>query len=289
MTNQARLEAMSKLDADLVRAYHVRWEQSLSSRNEEPREPVAPNVEVVAARWEKELDRAGIEKAVFFTSTEAHDETIRFISLNPDRFIGYTTFDPTNSRNADLLRTLAEKDGIKGLKLYPMAQHFHVNNPDCFPVYRICQEKKLPVIIHFGLSINATHDLSYGNPLDLATPALCFPAVKWIIPHFGAGFLREALLVAAQYHNVYFDTSSSNSWIRYSAPPLTMHDLFKYTYEALGAKRILFGSDSSYFPRGYRDKILDQQLAIFNMLDLSQDEIDDVFCGNIENILGLVS
>jgi hypothetical protein len=50
---------------------------------------------------------------------------------------------------------------------------------------------------------------------------------------------------------------------------------------------MIFGSDSSFFPRGYRTRILDEQLQICNDLGFSKTEIDDIFCRNIENILGL--
>jgi predicted TIM-barrel fold metal-dependent hydrolase len=168
-----------------------------------------------------------------------------------------------------------------------MKRHFHVNDPACFPVYEVCQEKQIPVLIHFGLSISATHDLSYGHPLDLSSPALRFPVVKWVIPHFGTGFFREMLLLAAQYSNIYIDTSSSNAWIRHSPYPLTLKDLFERTYETVGAKRIIFGTDSSFFPRGFRTNILEEQLRVCNELGFKEDEIDDIFCHNIEKILRL--
>jgi predicted TIM-barrel fold metal-dependent hydrolase len=278
---------MSRLDERLLRAYHERWQDSLSSRNEEQPEPDPKDVATVAELWEKELDRAGVEKAVFFTSTESHDEILRFVALRPERFIAYTTLNPARDGSADILERQISENGIKGLKLYPMARHFRVNDPACCPVFRVCQEHSLPVVVHFGLSINAAHDLSYGQALDLSAPALRFPAVKWIIPHFGAGFFREAFLVAAQYSNVYIDTSSSNNWIRYSPTPLTVADLFKRTREALGSRRIIFGTDSSFFPRGFRGKILEQQLSICNDLGFSESEIDDIFYGNIREILNL--
>jgi predicted TIM-barrel fold metal-dependent hydrolase len=285
VTQQARLEAMSQLDERLRRAYYERWQQSLASRNEQGPEEKPSDVMSVAARWEQELDRAGIAKAVFFTSTDTHQEIVRFRALKPERFIGYLSFNPTDPQNAEVLDGHVRADGIRGLKLYPMARFFHVNDPACFPVYEVCQEYHLPVVVHFGLSISALHDLSYGNPLELSAPALRFPGVNWIIPHFGTGLFREALLVAAQYSNVFIDTSSSNNWVRYHDVPLTLEDVFRRTYDALGPKRILFGTDSSFFPRGFRDNILEQQLDIWNTIGLSRPEIDDIFCGNIEALL----
>jgi predicted TIM-barrel fold metal-dependent hydrolase len=284
-THRIKTDIMSRLDQALVEAYHERWKTSLTSRKEEKPEPLPPDLPTVAGRWEKELDRVGIEKAVFLTSDEAHDELIRFISLKPDRFCGYTTFDPTKRSNADLLRRQVQENGIKGLKLYPMKRYFHVDDPACFSVYEVCQEKGIPILIHFGLSISATHDLQYGNPLELSGPALRFPAVKWIIPHFGTGFFRETLLLAAQYSNIYIDTSSSNGWIKYSPYPLTLADVFKRTYETVGSKRIFFGTDSSFFPRGYRSNLLEEQLRIWNELQLPDAEIDDILYCNIKDVL----
>jgi len=286
-THQARREWISQLPGELIVAYRENWERSLSSRNEEHPEEHPQEVAAVAARWAAEFERAGVERGVFFTSTEDHEEIARFVSLGKGRYIGYATFNPTASENARMLQELIDRREIRGVKLYPMARHFHVDDPACHPVFEVCHAARLPVIIHFGLSINATHDLRYGNPLDLAAPALRFPAVRWIIPHFGAGFFAEMLLVAAQYRNVFVDTSSSNSWIRYSASGWTLDQVFRRCYEALGAGKIIFGTDSSFFPRGYRTNLLEQQLEIFNRLGLSHAEIDDIFFGNIEQILRL--
>ncbi len=284
-THRVKLASMAQLDHSLVKAYHERWDESLTARREQGPESDPAEVETVARKWSAQLDAADIERAVFFTSNETPEEIIRFISLNPERFTGYTTFDPTLKEKASLLKTQIEQSGIKGVKLYPMARHFHVDDPDCFPVYEVCQENDIPVIIHFGLSINATHNLAYGNPMDLATPALRFPSLRWIVPHFGTGFFRELLLLAAQYKNIYIDTCSSNNWVQYSPYPLTLKDLFMRSFDTVGAKRILFGTDSSFFPRGYRTNILEEQLAVCNELNMSREDMDRIFYHNIKAII----
>ena len=63
------------------------------------------------------------------------------------------------------------------------------------------------------------------NPLALMQVALAFPSVPFIVPHFGAGFLREALMLAEGCGNVYLDTSSSNAWMRY-LPGVTLQQVF---------------------------------------------------------------
>jgi uncharacterized protein len=284
-TDRVKLRRLSELDPRLADAYRRRWNDSLASRREDAPEAEPADVQTVATRWAAALDAAGIERAVFFTSPNYHEDLCTFISLDPNRFVGYTTFDPTIQTNADLLKRQVGEHGVRGLKLYPMACRFRVDDESCDAVYEVCEAERIPVIIHFGISINATHDLRYGNPLDLSGPALRYPSVNWIIPHFGAGFFLETLMVAAQYQNVYVDTSSSNNWVNWAPYRLSVPDLFRRTIDAVGCDRLLFGSDSSSFPRGYRTNILNDQLAICHDLGLSSDQIDQIFSGNIRRIL----
>ena len=62
---------------------------------------------------------------------------------------------------------------------------------------------------------NAVEHLLRGRAVELdpARVALAHPEVPVIIPHFGAGFFREALMAADMSRNILLDTSSSNDWI----------------------------------------------------------------------------
>lgn len=284
-THEVKQRRLARMDPRLVEAYRRRWGDSLASRHEDTPEGEPPDVQTVARRWEAALDAAGIERGVFFTSPDYHDDLLTFISLNRTRFVGYSTFNPTDRSNAGLLEQQVDEHGVRGLKLYPMAHGFHVDDEACREVYEVCEAKRLPVIIHFGISINAAHDLRYGNPLDLAGPALRHPSVNWIIPHFGAGFFRETLMVAAQYQNVHIDSSSSNSWTRWDPGRWTLLEVFRQALAAVGAERLIFGTDSSFFPRGFRTNLLNDQLAICHELGLSSRQVDSIFAGNIRRLL----
>ena len=87
----------------------------------------------------------------------------------------------------------------------------------------VLNERRATIYLHCGilvvkprdlLSLPRTYDLTYANPLGAIPAANAFPDVTFVIPHFGAGFFREALIAGAQCPNVYVDTSSSNSWIK---------------------------------------------------------------------------
>ena len=68
--------------------------------------------------------------------------------------------------------------------------------------------------------------------------------------------------------------------------PLTTKDLFKKYYETIGPDRILFGTDGSWFPRGFVSEYLDVQMRDCVELGFSDEDIQKIFAGNIGRGLG---
>jgi hypothetical protein len=91
-----------------------------------------------------------------------------------------------------------------------------------------------------ALGLPSAFDLRLGDPLEVARLANAYPSVPFIVPHFGAGLLREALIAADVCPNIYLDTSSSNRWMRFT-PGLTLDDVFRAALAVVGPGRILFG------------------------------------------------
>jgi predicted TIM-barrel fold metal-dependent hydrolase len=113
--------------------------------------------------------------------------------------------------------------------------------------------------------------------------ALGFPQVPVIIPHFGAGYFREALMAADQCPTIHLDTSSSNGWVRFH-DGLTLERVFRAALAVAGAARLLFGSDSSFFPRGWQQPIYDDQRRIAAALRLSEADRAAIFGGNFDRL-----
>jgi predicted TIM-barrel fold metal-dependent hydrolase len=104
--------------------------------------------------------------------------------------------------------------------------------------------------------------------------------VPVIIPHFGAGMFREALMAAVAAPNIYLDTSSSNSWTKFH-PGLTLREVFARALDCVGPRRLLFGTDSSFFPRGWQRSVYDEQRAILTDLGVSAGDQAAIFEGNL--------
>jgi len=115
-----------------------------------------------------------------------------------------------------------------------------------------------------------------------------WPDVPFIIPHFGAGFLHEALMAADMCPNIHLDTSSSNRWIKYF-PGLTLETVFRHAVQVLGPERLLFGTDSSFFPRGWQRPIFDTQVEALDRLNLNARDLDLILGGNFDRLFPLIT
>lgn len=252
---------------------------------------------LLAHRWVQEMDKYGLERLVMFTSVPGdHPSVAAAVQAFPERIIGYTMLDPTQANAADLLHQAVHTHGLKGVTLFPAMHHFYVHEDRLYPVYQAAADLRLPVFVHFGvlkvsirdkLGLPNTFDLRYSNPIDLHKVAIAFPAVNFIIPHFGCGYFREALMLAAQAPNVYLDTSSSNAWLTYMPGPLDLKTVFAKTLQVMGPQRILFGTDSNVFPRGWRHDIFREQVDILRELNVASEAAAMMLGGNIARLLGL--
>jgi predicted TIM-barrel fold metal-dependent hydrolase len=71
------------------------------------------------------------------------------------------------------------------------------------------------------------------------------------------------------------------------AYPLTLQDLFRKFYETVGPDRLLFGTDSSWFPRTFTMSYLEEQNRILRFLRFPDTDIEKFLHGNAERLLRL--
>ncbi len=69
--------------------------------------------------------------------------------------------------------------------------------------------------------------------------------------------------------------------------PLCLADVFRAALRVFGPERILFGTDSTAFPRGWRRDIFATQIEVLKTLDSSPQQRDLVLGGNLVRVLGL--
>lgn len=250
---------------------------------------------LLGARWVEELDRHGIARSVLIASVPGDEESVAAAHrAYPGRIIPYFMLNPKAPDAVE--RTKRALDGLecRGICLFPAMHHFYVWEKELQPLFELAAERGAVVFVHCGLlklgirdklGLRSPFDMRYASPLELSGVARSFDMVPFVIPHFGAGFFRELLLVASECGNVYTDTSSSNAWMEGLPEPLTLPRVFERALAVLGPERLLYGSDSSFFPRGYVKDHLTRQLDVVKDLGVSAEDASGIFGGNLSRIV----
>ncbi|UYO99149.1 amidohydrolase family protein [Oceanotoga sp. DSM 15011] len=236
--------------------------------------------------WYEEVLNNDIEKIVFVTAG-GNDMAFDILNKHPDKFVMYAHHDPDKINSADELEVCIRDRGFKGYKLLGPRIDTPLNDKSLYPVWEVAQSYKIPVLIHFGILGGAGGIANHVNinPLILHDVARSFPDISFIIPHFGCGYVFETLQLGWACPNVSIDTSGSNQWMRWMPYDLDLIKLFQKYYNTFGYERIIFGTDSSWFPRGFTNAYLDEQIRAMVYSGFSEDEIDSVLYKNIFNLI----
>jgi hypothetical protein len=258
--------------------------------------PPADNA-ALGARWTAELDRHGVARSVLMSSIPDDEASAAaIVRANPDRFYGYFMFNPLSPGAVNRATYAFDELGLPGLCLFPAMHRYSIQDPLLEPIYALAETRQNVVIfVHSGvltvgirkkLGLTSRFDMSLSNPIDLHRVAMEHPRVNFVIPHFGAGYFRETLMLGDLAPNVYMDTSGTNSWIRYLLPEVTLKDVYQKSIEVYGTQRLLFGTDSSFFPRGWNRPVFEAQVEALHQLNISTEAAHSIFGGNLRRLLG---
>ncbi len=221
------------------------------------------------------------------------EQVARAVARHPDRFVGGFMLDPTQEGALTRVTWALAQPGMRVVCLFPAMHGYTASDPRVLGLAeQVAGSPGSALFVHCGvltvgirnaLGLPSTFEARFGNPLELQGLALRHPSLPIIVPHFGAGFFRELLMLADTCPNVLVDTSSSNAWMKYS-PGLTLRHVFGQAIAVLGAGRLLFGTDSSYFPRGWHAAIRDAQLAVLDDLGVPYAEQQAICAGNFDRV-----
>ena len=244
-------------------------------------------------RWIAEFDRHGVARAAMIASIPGDAVSVAdAVAHHPHRFVGLFMHNPCGPDSEAVLDRAFRQLNMRGVCLFPAMHGFRLDDERVDTVFRAAASHRGIVFVHCGvltvgvrkkLGLPSRFDLRLGDPLALARVALGYPDVPVIVPHFGAGFFREALMAADQCPAIHLDTSSSNSWIRFHSG-LTLADVFRSALAVVGPSRLLFGTDSSFFPRGWQKAIYDDQQHLLDLLGLSAADQAAIVGGNFERL-----
>lgn len=149
-----------------------------------------------------------------------------------------------------------------GVKLHPLIDAYHPNDPALYPLVEVAVKRRLPILIHSGHPI-------FTLPWSIEELAVTFPEARIILAHMGHGniiYINAAIDIAARRKHVYLETSG-----------MPMHSKIAEAVERVGPERVLYGSDAPFHHPAV--EILKVQKS-----GLSPDLVDRVLYGNAERL-----
>ena len=250
----------------------------------------------LAARWVAELDRHGVARASLIASLPGdHMSVATAVEAFPNRFHGYFLVNPLVEGTFGIVEKAIGSGSLRAVCFFPAMHRYSIQDERVAAICELLSRRRQTLaFVHCGLlsvgvrqklGLASAFDMRFSNPIDVHGLAVRFPSLPFVIPHFGAGYFREALMLCDLCPNVYLDTSSTNNWTKYLTPACTLRDVFRQALGVAGPGRLLFGSDSSFYPRGWHRAIFEEQSALLYDLGVSVDDARTIFGGNLARLL----
>jgi predicted TIM-barrel fold metal-dependent hydrolase len=259
---------------------------------------VPESLEYLADRWVVDMNHHGVDRAVIIGSIPGDIDSVSFaVDREYDRFRAITMVNPIHAGGGTRIAAAFDDGQIQGIFLFPAMHRYSMHDTHVRSLLASVNSRPghpgAVVYVHCGmisvgfrrkLGLPCPFDMQYSNPIDLHDIALEFPRLNFVIPHFGAGYFREALMVASLCPNIYLDTSSSNSWMATQSGKMNLTEVFSKALEVVGPKRILFGTDSSWFPRGWNHEIFDAQAKALFEAGADAESARAIFGSNLNSL-----
>jgi len=201
--------------------------------------------------------------ALFYDMHEGNRLLYEEMRRFPDRILGYASLHSTRfgQEAIDEIKRCRQDYGMRGLKIYSTPE-LSIAEPAMIPILEICAELNMPILAH-------------TTPQECEFLLSAVPEVQFIMAHAGGqpfahGDWNRAIMAAQKFPNLYLDTASS-----------AIDTVFVETcVAALGAKRILFGTDTP---------LLDPwpQLVKIRETRLSEEDRQLIMGGNILRLMGV--
>lgn len=165
--------------------------------------------------------------------------SVRYAEAAPERLIPFGGVDPLHTSDPEGQVEELLNMGTRCLKIHPPHQGFPANAytaglEKLGKIYRRCEERGLPVMIHTGTSIFPGARSKFGNPMELDDVAIDFPELTILMAHGGRPlWMKEAFFVLRRHPNIHLELSG--------IPPLKLLEYFP-RLEDMAAK-IVWGTD----------------------------------------------
>lgn len=203
----------------------------------------------------KQMDAAGIEKSVLLildgglglSEPELSlDEIFRLhhdvLKAYPDRFIVFGGVDPRRGQAGfELFKKGILDYGFRGLKLYP-PMGFSLSDERLIPYFDLCQQHKLPVLIHTGPSLSTLQN-EFAEPATYFEVIEKYSGIDFILAHMGFRLEDPVIRKMLALKNVSLDITGFQTM----PGEENIIEMLKPIFKEDVNEKILFGTDWPLF------------------------------------------
>lgn len=194
----------------------------------------------------------------------AHDAIAELASAHPGRIVGMASIDPHQDHDAyrEELQRCVRDLGFRAVKVHTIGHSVKPGSADADLIFSAAAELGIAVMIHTGPGV------PFAEPAAWIPTAQRYPDTPVILGHAGASLYTGPAIVAARVcDNVVLETSWCNP-----------QDL-RAAVAALGAERILFGSDLTFN--------VQVELVKYDAANLTDEQRALVMAENARRVLAL--
>jgi uncharacterized protein len=202
-----------------------------------------PGGTINPARFDQYLAGQGVDTALVLaeyspkvTGIQPVEDLLPLTELFGERFAMIGNINPHLHYPVDeeLERQIAL--GAVALKIHPVHGGFPVNDRALYPAYAICQDARMPVVVHCGTSTFPGSSNSFADPVLLDDVLRDFRSLDVVLAHGGRGWWYDAAAFMA--------LSNGRVWIELSGlPPSRLREYYSRHNWARLTQRMIFGTD----------------------------------------------
>jgi uncharacterized protein len=194
------------------------------------------------------LDANGVDRAccvnyvapeVMGFTPQVNDWICDFTRNHRDRLLPVGSVHPRHTADAGGETRRVLDLGVRMIKVHPPHQEFAPNAyrtdlPKLAEVYRECEKRRIPVMVHTGTSVFPRARNVFADPMPVDDVAIDFPSLRIILAHSGRPLYGEtAFFLARRHPNVHLDVSG--------IPPKSLPRYVPRLVEL--ADKVLWGTD----------------------------------------------
>ena len=184
---------------------------------------------------------------------ESSEVKIKAGKDHPDRFFFDMPVNPNIENEAQNIKRMHDKYGIKAVSAFPSGMHpqIAINDPKWHPIYKMCIELDIPFFCCVGVP---------GPRIPMAPQKVelidevCwyFPELKFVMRHGAEPWTALACKLMLKYPNLYYSTSAFS-------PKHYPKDVMHYA-NTRGQDKVMY---AGYFPMGLSlDKIFNEMESV---------------------------